>query len=433
MRNRTSQQGRSKTPLHFARAAFLALFTACQACQCSPAGEPTCRVKLRTPVVFPVAGEPSTVTLGLLQVCPNSDAHRTTAADQVTVEVFDPDDQPVPFTVSEIIRSLRESSVVDTSVEVSFTPHRAGGWRITANFEPGIGRMSEVVQAIERHGDAGMRVLAVEFPPDCVEYSITDQGTALCATRGPHGAFDLATGRGQRIPGSQFVVEPNAVWSVRHVPPMVERWVDDGNALKLSHTLKLATSVRAISPGAGGLWMLGEPFADSASVPLFRVEPQLDGGLLLQERGSVSSDNQEVLGGDPLSLYGPRSVVTLLADGGSRMVSVPLGAFAGTDQSTLWVNNGDVLVAIRPLVGGTLQESVDIAANRLPGRPLISPTTPVIISVDGTQAAVARFDGTEIRLELYDPGPDYAPVSTANSKHAFARSLDGKLLKVFDR
>jgi hypothetical protein len=412
---------------------LLVLFTTLQACQCSPAGEPTCRVKLRTPVLFAVAGEPSTVTLGLLQACPNSDAHRATAADHVTVEVFDPDDQPVPFTVSEIIRSLRGSSVVDTSVEVSFTPHRVGGWRINANFEPGVGRMSEVVQAIERHGDAGMRVLAVEFPPDCVEYSITEQGTALCATRGPHGAIDLATGRGQRIPGSQFVVEPNAVWSVRHVPPMVERWVDDGNALRLSHTLKPAPSVRATSPGAGGLWMLGEAFIDSATYPLFSVEPQLDGGLLLQERGSVSGESREILAGDPLSISGDRSVVTFLADGGSRRVSVPIGAFAGTDDSTHWLHNGDALTAIRPLAAATLQASVAIPSSGLPDRPLLLPSTPVIFSTDRSQAAVPQFDGTGIRLELYDSGPDYAPISTANSRHVFARSLDGKLLKVFDR
>jgi len=49
------------------------------------------------------------------------------------------------------------------------------------------------------------------------------------------------------------------------------------------------------------------------------------------------------------------------------------------------------------------------------------------------EAAVPSFDGTVITLEHYEVGPDYAEVSAATRRHAFARALDGTSLMVLDR
>jgi hypothetical protein len=435
MQNRTTQKGRIN-PIPLARTAWLALFVTCQACQCAPTGEAQCLASQRAVDGFLIAGKPSTVTVGVVAVCPNSDGQRSRAADQVTVEVFDPDDQPVAFTVSEINRTPGDV-IVPTSVEVSFTPDRVGGWRINTTFEPGIGRTSQVVQALEQRTDAGVRVVAVDLP-GCTQYAVTELGTVLCGTVNPHsGPSGVATSRGQRLSGSVFAVDQNAVWSLSHASGTLERWVDDGSALKLSHSLNTELFGGFVAPHSGGLWMSGSHPMAPSSVSVVRVEPELDGGLSLQKRATAPIGVvRGMMVGDALFFSNEGSaVVTFLADGGSQNVTVPPGPFVGTDETTLWIEsavNGG-LAAFRPRVGTPLQASVSLPLSGLPSFAMMVPFTPVVGSLGGGTPAVPRFDGTQITLEYFDPGPDYAGVSSANSKHAFARSIDGKLLKIFDR
>jgi hypothetical protein len=47
--------------------------------------------------------------------------------------------------------------------------------------------------------------------------------------------------------------------------------------------------------------------------------------------------------------------------------------------------------------------------------------------------AIPRLQDAKISLEVFDAGAGFAPVSAATRRHAFARSLDGQQLKIFDR
>lgn len=67
-------------------------------------------------------------------------------------------------------------------------------------------------------------------------------------------------------------------------------------------------------------------------------------------------------------------------------------------------------------------------------QPRIGPSVPLVRSAAATAfVAVPRIVGADVVLEVFDPGPDFDPISSASDTHAFAWSKDGIRLKLIAR
>jgi hypothetical protein len=330
---------------------------------------------------------------------------------------------------------------------------------VNAKFEPGIGEPHTNFTVIPTPGDAGVRIAPVNFPAACWQYAVTALGTVLCASQD-----ELVTQRDEHIPGKFFAINGNVVWSVTAGPsPGIERRVDDGTSFKMTHRIERPLpAVAFLQAGLEDAYLLPEvppSFMPGDAFPaLLRVRSSPDGGLLTEKlaaaseaevRGmTVRTDDVLLLG---VTSAGQPRVTSLLADGGFRQFPSPFGGGMGGDDAVLWgrddlqMPHRAQLLALRPSGSQltraelTLPSSVGILPlSRLAISPW-SPLFPMSPEFDLTgrplnpRVVLPWFDGSNIRLEYFDPGPDYAQVVSATRTHAFARSLDGKTVKVFSR
>jgi hypothetical protein len=189
---------------------------------------------------------------------------------------------------------------------------------------------------------------------------------------------------------------------------------------------------------------------------LIHLHPEDDGGLSSDERvvpGATSVGVPYFVDGLAVNSSGlmvtdegalvttARAIAILSPDGG--MESLPFdGPFAGSDSDALWLSRRDNYSPITTLSAiGWTDAGVREATLPLPSGPLgdyrtfVSPSNTVVGSFPPILrgAIVPRFEAGHIALEAYDPGEGYAPVSSATRRHAFARSLDGGAVKIFDR
>jgi hypothetical protein len=95
------------------------------------------------------------------------------------------------------------------------------------------------------------------------------------------------------------------------------------------------------------------------------------------------------------------------------------------------------LIAVAPTGGGfravevSLPEGVEFERANLATRG--RPPTVLMFADNAAPTVIPRLDGERIALELYEVGADFQPVRFASSRNAFAWSLDGGTLKIFDR
>jgi hypothetical protein len=440
---------------HFGLLAVIALCAGCP-----PPAPPFCQVSERRFDRFLVPGEPVKLTVGFDESCAHFGPEPTApfhVADQVTVEVRNPDDEAVAFTVTDPVRAPGNGFFSNTAV-ISFTPDRPGSYRVNAVFEPSIGRSQQVIEAVTPRGDAGVRIIPVTLPYSCEQYAVTDLGTVLCThALLNNGSIDpeitVDTHRGQRFKALRLAVDGNAVWRLT-VGGTLERLLDNGTSLELTHSrggMEVAFS-HAIGAGNGELWLASgqaDQQANFFNAYLIAARPAPDGGLEVEKKGltefipgALSVDETAArlyarlnAGGSVLISYFP--------DGGSSRFPVT-GDYVGADGETLWFLAGfETLTAMRQIGNALLRASVSLPNGVIDRnfRSVLSPATVVVstaqLATSGQPAnsprVVPHFNGTSIMLHSYDTGREYQPVSSATDRHAFARSIDGKSVKIFDR
>jgi hypothetical protein len=427
---------------------------------CPPPAPPFCQVTERRFDRFLVPGEPVKLTVGFDEGCAHFGPEPTTTihvADQVMVEVRNPDDEAVAFTVTAPMRTPGNFSFANTA-EITFTPDRPGSYRVNAIFEPAIGRSQQVIEAVTPRPDAGVRVIPVTLPSDCQQYAVTDLGTVLCA----YGVMNnsrideqstLATHRGQSLEAVAVAMDQNVVWRLT-TEGTLERLVDNGTSLEATHSrarMQVANS-HAMAAGDGALWLAS---GQADQHPFFKaylvaVRPAPDGGLDVEDKGltefvpgAVTVDEKAAriygftnTGNAPL-------VISFFPDGGSSRFPVT-GNLAGPEGDTFWfITNFVNLTAVRQAGDAVLRSSVSLPKGiiNLNSQRVLSPSTVIVPTAEPFRGglavnppfAVPRFDGTSIVLETYDTGREYQSVSSATSRHAFARSIDGKSIKIFSR
>lgn len=388
-----------------------------------------------------MVGEPARVVVGVAESCLNPRAERLHVADHVEVEVWDPEDRPVTFQASAPMRSEGTSSFENT-VAISFTPDREGRWRVNAKFEPNIGQPQTVFEAVPLRADAGMRIVAVDKTVKCQQYAVTGRGTLLCASNQA-----IVTERGEHFEGSAFAIDQNVVWRLTAgSSPALERRVDDGTSLKLTHTRPIELGTAFLQAGRGEVYLYADDFAGGG---LRRASPAADGGLTLEELEGVGQVRGMTVRADDALLIGwtdagQPSVTALLADGGSQAFGQPFLQAAGGDDSVLWATNFSQELLAFQLKGTTLRRAVATLPIGVPPpmHMLMTPWSPVFpasVAFDGMglplfpRMLLPWFDGYDIRLESFEPGVGYAQVVSATKTHAFAPSGDGKTVKIFDR
>jgi hypothetical protein len=424
---------------------LLSLLALCSSCAQPP--PQVCNATERRFERYVRPGEPVALTVGFDVQCQSGPVPLTPSlvADEVTAEVWNPDDQAVPFTVTKPVRSPGDFFFDNTAV-LTFTPERPGKYRVNATFEPGIGRSQQVIEVVSLKTDAGERTIPVTLPENCVQYAITDLGTVLCthSLRNTGRADDevaLDTHRGQRFSGIQYAVDQNVVWRLAgDEVGTLERLVDNGLSLESTHR---RPGVRVefwhpMAAGNGALWLASGNLLGLTESFLIAVRPAPDGGLDIDQKlltnfvpGGVTANATatRIFGG---TKTGERAVLSYFPDGGSARVTAS-GEFAGADSESLWFSTtSGTLMALQQVGNAQLRGSLTLPAGasgvRLGG--ILSPATPI---VSGPLVVVPRFDGTSIALENYEPGVGFHAVSSATGRHAFARSLDGKSVKIFDR
>jgi hypothetical protein len=417
---------------------------------CPPPPQPPVCVVSELPfdqLLFP--GQVANVSVGLVGSCRELISGNVHVADEVKFEVFDPDDQPVAFTASAPERRGDSSSFTNTAV-VTFTPQRAGPYRVTAAFEPGIGRTQQTIEAITWRGDAGFRVLPAEsLPRACIQYGVTAQGTILC-TLERYPAIDVVTDRGQTLVGDSFALDEDVLWRGTIRDAGIDRLVDDGGMFELTH--RVANMVPGnMEARDGGLWLAARLGSQGLDTIVRHLQPEPDGGMTIEVKASVPNFYTDgmAVAEDLIVLCNSGvapSGASIVPIKGVQRFSLPLGQFTGADEGTLWIagNNNDIfavqLTPALPVLGPLRVPR--IVPGKLPNQAL-SPWSPIVRSStvgDGgapttppPHSALPRIDGTRLTFEVFDAGSEYFQVRNATRKHAFARSVDGKWLKIFDR
>lgn len=392
-----------------------------------------CTVAERPIDAVALAGESSTLTLGLVEHCSgNTDPAFHRATDAV-VEVFDPDGVALPFTATAPVRTTGDTDFANT-LAVTFTPKVPGPHRLTARFEPSIGQTAQAALVGDRRADAGVRLLTT-LPADCLHYAATSVGTVVCSRDG-----GLATERGQVLAGQRFAVEGSAVWRVA-ADGEVDRFDDDGGTLVPTHHASAEiTGARVTAAGAsGGALYVAEAAGQNT---LWEFRPGADGGFA-RDSGFVL-----IPGGGGFAQVGPgfpgpaicQSVMLAVAKGPAIFATtlrdgrLPLAPHGGSecrgiDEGVVWVGSPVSVFASTFPDGGPQQLALGrLASDAFPAGhdPRLSP---VVMPLDPfTVAAVANG---ALQLRAYPLAADERIVNVSGAK-VFARNPAGAL-KVFER
>jgi hypothetical protein len=419
-------------------------------CSCGappvPIDNSPCRIATRPFTEFLVPGMPARVRLRLSVSCP--DGTLGPKLDDFTSEVLDPDNKAVAHS-AEKDTSGEFNSV---GVVLSFTPDRPGTWHLSATLNPGVGIAQGSIEVVEWRGDAGVQLFDWPNHPVCDAVDLTGKGSAVCLRNTGDSflsrEFEWVVHRPGGVDESHFaasmVVIDDVVWSLRG--NTLERRVDDGVTVGLTHSTALATLNTSERPPALAAWREHAWVLDGGQ--LLHVETVSDGGLAIDSRQvfapeasnvfgpaglAVGPDRLLLVGGEP----GFQAVISGgTFDGGFRHATQGL-IHLGSDPETIWLNSGEVLIAVAPRAGGFEQQTLILpegsafgfASVATRGRARVVP----MFAAVAVPSVVPRLDPGRIALELYDAGPEFQPVGFATRRHAFAWSLDGGRLKAFDR
>ncbi|MBJ6763489.1 hypothetical protein JGU66_22200 [Myxococcaceae bacterium JPH2] len=215
--------------LGWARLAALTLL-ALSACECSTGPDPS------DPCFFglppgPPAHSPlvrtGRETTFIVQATLSADCGSDRAPqspESVEIQVYGPDNQPVPATAKLIIPS--------PDAEVSFVPPKPGHYHVIIRFAPVGGVLQQDVLAMADRSQVNP-VASLSETDACNTVAQTTQGTWLCdglALRGTR--TDQRLGNDLRVS-----VSGDVVWTVDD--RQVKRYVDTGTELKLTGTLAL--------------------------------------------------------------------------------------------------------------------------------------------------------------------------------------------------
>ena len=416
----------------------LSLLALAAGCNCSDnPPPPRCLVTNRGVDALLIAGERSTVSFGLNIDCGSPELNASAPkADQVTVEVLDPANKAV-LHLSLTPRQVDSALVL---ADLTFTPGQPGPWHLSATFEPSIGRVQLDVEVAEMHHDAGFRVVAWNGPADCEQYDLTEAGTVLCLQAVADPDSEKIVTASQTLSASGYALDHNALWRwIAGDAGVVVRMIDDGGMFQTTHTFNVGSAVWGGLAAEGGSGWLLELENKQGPFSLFHLRPSPDGG--------TPSDRTEVTGGrtfgivksqvgvaahaDGRVIQTDSSLILERPDGGSEEPAADGTSLLGADSQGLWILHQSNLVLIAPGAAG-----LDRATLALPGslamirrhNPVVGAFPPVL-----ARGMTPRPDGTRLALEAWDVGSLFEPVSSATRSHAFARSIDGKSLKIFDR
>lgn len=234
-------------------APLLALSALLALCGCA-ASEDTCTNTLlfgdgavSGPPSFRV-GVPASLTVSALQTLSCNDTAASQVPDSVTAEVYDPDNQLLPSSVS--------LSAGGTAAVVRFTPMTSGRHHVLVAFAP-VGSVQQLGAYVARDWDGSPTATTLPFPR-CTQLDRTARGTWLCDGVALHEG-----GRTQRLGTSTLApdvaLSGNVVWVVGD--GRVRRFVDTGTDLELTGSLLLSASaplstVQSRLASENELWVL---------------------------------------------------------------------------------------------------------------------------------------------------------------------------------
>ncbi len=416
-------------PLAFAPVLLVAACTPPTPAARPPAPAPVCNARADTAGGLAEVGLPVEVRLGIEQFCitESSNAAPGRAADDAVVAVFDPDGDPCPFTASKPTRAGNSDGV-----SVSFTPTRAGQYRVTARLEPSIGITHRVVEVMAFSPGAASRLIDFEAARQCEQCAQTALGAVLC---GACREQEVVTQAGQHIAASAVVLDGLTLWVARALEGRVERWLEqDAGVFVRTHQAGLADDGFPFLAAAGdGLWL----FAGSA---IQKLAPLPDGGLDGPSREVADFVVTGITSGNGIAyLFGSEG---FLAIDGAGKTFQPLQSRArlpiATGEGAMWsrnLNDTDIEgVVLTP--AGFKRATGAMRAGGSSGF-LFNPAVPFIAQGfrDAGVALVAVpeiVEGTLVLTGYKSQEPGFSIVG-ATKQHIFLRSVDRKRIQVIDR
>ncbi len=410
---------------------------------CTPPPPLTCQAFELPAAAIAQVGERVQTEVGLNSLCfpLPTDATRLLVADQAIVEVFDPNGEAFPFTAEKPVRLL-QSNTVTNSVQVVFTPNRAGVWRITARLEPAIGSTTQMLPVVDvQDGSRARIVSAGALPTECRRYAQTASGTVLC---GPSASNEFVTQRGQRFPASAVSVMGDTLWVKRtDTAELLERWVDDAGTFVKTHeaAIKMVQQpALMVAAPDESLWLLSSyEFGSSVPPMVQHIFPADDAGLRAVDvaRFEVSGPAAIAAGNDTVQVCGAIGHAEYGEVDGGRLTQLPqIGRISmGGDETTLWTTNSQNLEALRPTAAGLQRAALKVPATSLgffSGPPQLSPVLPMVVNPGSSWGAVPQLVDGKIVFTGYRTDAGFQLVG-ATKRHVYARSNDGKQLQVIDR
>ena len=383
-------------------------------------------------------GQQTTLGLGLKVRCSSSPVP---VVENVFVEVFSPSNKQVPFTVSFPIVAEPSTGVdagTDLVVDVTFTPTQPGSWHLGARFEPNFGTAQQDINVVEWRGDASVETVSLNGVVDCSHFLGTDKGALLCLRSRKQATEAIVVNRAnQQIEFESLTAEHDVVW--RAFGGRLERLVDDGASLQISNSGQLTVGQQSNLRIVGNeVWVYT---IRNAVGELTRAIPvPADGGLELERFATLF----DVTGSALALMVKPAGILladsfdlTQLSPDGGRHKIGGEATLAGSDSDAIWFWTTRGLEAVSPRADSfhRFRSAIPLPSSYLdPGDPFRS-FSPVIPLSRGPNEArgVARLDPNGIVVEMFDSGVSYEPISSASRRSAYARSLDGKSVRIFSR
>ncbi len=367
--------------------------------------------------------------------------------DQVVVEVIDPDEHRISsFTVGPPAVG-GGGTTRSVSADIAFTPDRAGPWTVIARFEPSVGRVQLSFEAVVVRTDAGFRLARIDaFPPGCTQFGVLASGAPVCLVGDV--SPQLAIGA-QRIDGDAFAIDGEAIWIVRREVTQlrIARFVSAEGFTHQTNLFIPTQSPKLI--GHGGSAIVAGAFDDAGSRvrAVTQLWPEPDAGVTFVQRpigerfalGLAAAGDRLIVPTVPFG-GGAAQTVVLEPDGGFEVgAGAALVGQTSADEGFVWSDEetfsrpgatGHAILVVDHDGAQARHRTLRFSGAQMP-QPRLSPQTPV--GRFATNNAVLRLGEPDLGWEIYATGPGFGPVISATRRHAFARSDDGKTLKIIDR